>query len=258
MSNNKTSLKFENIEKIIISSGKQNQKPNKMLILDYLIDFIGKLVAEGKLKSGDELPGERKFAKSFKISRSSVREALKILGFLGVLEIKQGSRTLLKRDVSNLLVNPIKFINLFHNIDVIELYKDRIIIEVELVKLATKNATEDAIKKMEVLLDEAKKSLNNPQEFLFKEFEFHNAIFKASGNKTLTSMMLSINNLLIEAREKILVLFEDLQIALNYHIQIMEAIKNRDADKAGKMMLIHLEDAIKRLENRYGKNGNRK
>lgn len=253
MSNNKKSLKFESTEKIISTSSKLNQKPNKMLILDYLIDFIGKLVAEGKLKSGDELPGERKIAKSFKISRSSVREALKILGFLGVLEIKQGTRTLLKRDVSKLLVNPIKFMNLFHNIDIIELYQDRIVMEVELVKLAAKNATEDDIMKMEVLLDEARESLNNPQDFLFKEFEFHNAIFRASGNKTLMSMMFSINNLLIEAREKIVVLFEDLQIALNYHIRIMEALKNRDADKAGEMMLIHLEDAIKRLEKRYGK-----
>ncbi|MCL4415979.1 MAG: FadR family transcriptional regulator [Actinobacteria bacterium] len=221
---------------------------SKKLVLDKIIDLVGRLIAENKLKSGDILPGERQLAKSLKISRSSVREALKILGVLGVLEIKHGTRTQLQNDMSKLLINPIRFMNLLNNIDLIDLYEDRKIIEVELVKLATKNATDADIQKMKKVLDDAKKYIIDPQNFLHKEFEFHDVILKASGNKTLTAMMSSINNLLIDVREKVVYLFEDLNIALNYHIKIFEAIKDRDIDKAGEMMFIHLEDAIRRIK----------
>jgi len=239
---------FEHIKEFEKDMGSPEKTSGKKLVHDKIIDLVGRLIAEGKLKSEDVLPGERQIAKSLKISRSSVREALKILGFLGVLEIKHGVRTQLQSDMSKLLINPIRFMNLLNNIDLIDLYEDRKIIEVELVKLATKNATDTDIQKMKSVLDEAKNYINEPQKFLYKELEFHDTILKISGNKTLMAMMSSINNLLIDVREKVVYLFDDLNVALNYHLKIFEAIKDRDVEKAGEMMLFHLEDAITRIK----------
>lgn len=239
---------FEQLKKSKEYLNSINKTSNKKLILDNLIDLLGKLIAENKLKLGDILPGERVIAKSLKISRSSVREALKILGFMGVLEIKHGTYTRLSSDMSKFLINPIRYMNFLNNVNLIDIFNDRKIIDVELVKLAAKNATNKDIKKMEEALAEAKKNIDNPYIYMYRETEFHDIISQASGNKLLTAVMASINNLLIDIREKSVNLFDDFKIPLNYHMKILEAIKARDADKAGKMMLDHINDAIKRMK----------
>ncbi|MHB8277775.1 MAG: FadR/GntR family transcriptional regulator [Candidatus Humimicrobiaceae bacterium] len=221
----------------------------KLVLIDQIIDTIGRLIAGGSLKAGDILPSERELAEMLNVSRTSTRQALKALDVLGVLEIKPGERTYLNKSISKLLVNPMRFMALLHNVGIIELFETRKLIEVILVKLAADNAKEEDIKKMEILLEKAKSLLNKPKEYLNAEMEFHNAIFKASGNRILVAMMISINNLLLESRERTVMLFKKLDSTLEDHYRILEAIKNKNPDLAGEAMYDHLdlvEDTLKR------------
>jgi GntR family transcriptional repressor for pyruvate dehydrogenase complex len=212
----------------------------KLVLIDQIIDTIGKSIAEGSLKAGDILPSERELAEMLNVSRTSIRQALKALDVLGVLEIKPGERTYLNNSISKLLVNPLKFMSLLHNVGIVELFETRKLIEVLLVKLAAANATEEDIEKMEIILKKAGGLLNKRREYLYAEMEFHNAIFKASGNRILVAIMISINNLLIESRERTVMLFKKLDSTWKDHYRILEAIKNKNPDIAGKAMYDHL------------------
>jgi len=214
----------------------------KLVLIDLIIEELGKLIAEGFLKPGDALPGERELSEMLKVSRTSVRQALKALDVLGVLDIRPGSRTCLNKSISKLLINPMKFMSLLHDVGDIELFETRKIIEVELTRLAAKNASEEDLESIEGFLAEAEKNLDNPDKYLYFEMKFHDSIFKTSGNRILTAMMSSINNLLLKSREKTVMFFKDnLKKSLNEHKNIFFYIKEKDPEKAGKAMLEHLD-----------------
>ena len=95
-----TNLK-EGIKSSILNQRLLNIQPvEKLVLIDQIIEVIGRLIAEGDLKPGDTLPSERDLSEMLKVSRTSVRQALKALDVLGVLEISPGSRTFLNKSIS--------------------------------------------------------------------------------------------------------------------------------------------------------------
>ena len=213
----------------------------KLVLIDHIIETIGKLIASGKLKPGDVVPSERTLSNLLKVSRNSIRQALKALDVLGVLEINPGARTYLNTSISNLLVNPMKFMILLHDVKMEELFKTRKIIEVELAKLAALNASEENLKEMLEALNNAGMNKNNWNKYLEYEISFHKAISRASGNRILTALMASINNLLLEGRKKTVKL--DQVLTLKQHNDIYLAIKQKNPQKAEEYMLEHLNYA---------------
>lgn len=235
-----TNLK-EGIKSSILNQRLLNIQPvEKLVLIDQIIEIIGRLIAEGALKPGDTLPSERDLSEMLKVSRTSVRQALKALDVLGVLEISPGSRTFLNKSISKLLINPLKFMTLMHDVTTLELFGTRKIIEVALARSAAVNANEADIKKMRNTLKIAEDNLNDPKRYVLVEMEFHDDIFKAAGDRVLSAIMASINNLLLESREKSANLFTNLKDSLKQHTKIFEAIKEKDPDKAGSAMLDHL------------------
>lgn len=248
----------ENRNKLEKKENLNIQPIKKLVLIDQIIETIGRLIAEGILKAGDTLPSERILAEMLKVSRTSVRQALKALDVLGVLEIKPGSRTLLNKSISKLLINPMKFMSLLHNVGILELFKTRKIIEVALARLAAENAEEEDIKRMDKALKKVKELVDVPDKYLFYEMKFHEAIFKASRNRILTAMMASINNLLLGSREKTVKLFNNLADTLYQHFDIFNAIKNKDSNKAGDAMFYHLSEVEKVLKEKSIVNGEEK
>ncbi|HEX7561449.1 MAG TPA: FCD domain-containing protein, partial [Candidatus Humimicrobiaceae bacterium] len=80
----------------------------------------------------------------------------------------------------------------------------------------------------------------NKNQYLEYEMGFHESIFKASGNRVLSALMASINNLLLESRKKTVKYFPDLSLSLKQHDEIYVSIRDNDSEKAGKLMLEHL------------------
>jgi len=212
----------------------------KLVLIDHIIETIGKLIASGKLKPGDLVPSERTLSNLLQVSRNSVRQALKALDVLGVLDINPGSRTYLNTSLSNLLINPMKFMTLLHDLKTKELFQTRKIIEVELTKLAAVNANEEDLAEMLEFLNHAKENIKSKNKYLEYEMGFHESIFKASGNRVLTALMSSINNLLLESRKKTVKFFPDLSLSLKQHDEIYISVRDNNPEKAGRLMLEHL------------------
>jgi GntR family transcriptional repressor for pyruvate dehydrogenase complex len=222
----------------------------KLVLIDHIIEAIGHLIASGKLKPGDVVPSERMLSNLMKVSRNSIRQALKALDVLGVLEIKPGARTYLNTSLSNLLINPMKFMTLLHDLKIKELFQTRKIIEVELAKLAAVNAVEEDLAAMNDALEKARSNIKNKSKYLKYEMIFHECIFKSSGNRILTALMASINNLLLESRERTVKLFPDLSLSLKQHFEIYQSIKEKNPEKAGLLMFEHLTAIEHMLEDK--------
>ena len=230
-------VKDQNLEEEIFLEIKPIEK---LVLIDHIIETIGRLMASGKLKPGDVVPSERTLSNLLKVSRNSIRQALKALDVLGVVDINPGSRTYINTSISNLLINPMKFMTLLHDLKIKELFQTRKIIEVELARLAAINATEENISAMLDALEKARENIKSKNKYLEYEMIFHENIFKSSGNRILTALMASINNLLLESRKKTVKFFPDLSLSLKQHYEIFQSIKENNSEKAGQLMLEHL------------------
>lgn len=220
----------------------------KLVVIDQIIERITCLIQDGMLVPGGSLPGERMLAEKLKVSRPSVRQALRALSLLGVLDIQPGVGTFVRSEASKLLTNPLKFMRLIEKIEDIELLEARETIEPELARLAAIRASENDLEIMRAMLEQARGYLRAPREYLRCEFEFHKAIWNASGNRVMAAMMTSVTGLLQGLREKTVLLFKDLNESLEDHVRIMEAIESGDPNRAKEAMVTHLKDLKNRVQ----------
>jgi GntR family transcriptional regulator, transcriptional repressor for pyruvate dehydrogenase complex len=222
------------------------------LIIDQIIDKIANLIEEGYLKPGDALPGERMLSEKLGVSRTSLRQALKALNFLGVLEIAPGKKTVIKNSFSDILKNPFRFIKAIHSIKIEEIFEARRFLEEGLVQIATSKASNNDFEKMKYMIQQSEEKLDNKNEFVYSEFEFHQCIFDIADNKILTAVMNSLNDLLLvlEKYEKDYLTKEDRIISLEQHKSILDAVVNKDVHAARIAMDIHLDTMELRLKKR--------
>jgi len=229
----------------------ENIKPiEKFLLIDQVIEEISAMIEKGFLKPGDSLPGERVLSEKMGISRTSLRQALKALNVMGVLEIAPGKKTFIKNSFSDILINPFRFIKAVHSIKLKEIFDSRRILEEGLVQIAALKAGSMDIKKIKTYLDDSEINLENKDEFIYSEFRFHQYIFNIANNKILSAVMNSLNDLLLvlEKYEKNYLTLDDRKISFKQHKDIYDAIKEKDREKARMAMQIHLNTMEQRLK----------
>jgi GntR family transcriptional repressor for pyruvate dehydrogenase complex len=222
----------------------------KFVLIDQIIEKIEKLITSGDLNPGDFLPGERILSEKLGVSRTSLRQALKALNVMGVLEILPGKKTYIKESFSDILINPFRFIRAVHSIKIKELFEARCVLEEGFVQMAAKKAKPNDISQIKSYIDYAEKNIDNKDEFVYSEFKFHQYIFEVADNKVLTAVMNSLNELLLvlEKYEKDYLDNSDRALSLQQHKEIYRAIKEKDPEKARDAMRIHLDTMESRLK----------
>jgi DNA-binding FadR family transcriptional regulator len=191
---------------------------------------------------GSKLPSERTLAEEFQTSRVTVREALRALEIIGVIESRVGQGTFVK--TMNFSEEE-KLQEITQQTSPLEIFEARFAIEPFLAELATHNATPDDFLVIEQCLQRAKEAIGNFEEFEKLDEEFHHLIAKSSK----TSLLLSFFDLINKVRkEKLWRTFkarslneERMMIYYQQHISIYEAIKERDSNKARESTLLHLK-----------------
>ena len=214
----------------------------KTRIHEEIVFKIKDMIEQGKLKTGDQLPTERELAQAFKVSRPSVREALRALESQGFLVSRQGDGTYVSQQPIELLIEPFASVILKEKFDQLELFEMRRLIEPQLAYLAAERATPAEIAEMEQLLDIQEQELANSEPGPTPEKTLHDILFKAAKNKILISIMDSLMDSLAESRDKYLQLEGRPQKSLARHKDILAAIKTGDGELAANMMREHLEE----------------
>lgn len=214
------------------SSAKDIRLPEK--ISQNIINYI----LENNLKAGDKLPKESILTKQLNISRSSLREAIKILVSRNIVNVRQGSGTYVSES-TGIVDDPLgfTFVNDKYKL-VTDLLEIRFMLEPSIAALAAKNATDEDIKKINSLCDEVEYLLLNKLDHTQKDIEFHQAIAMSSKNIVIPRIIPIINTsipLFIETTGSILV-----QETIETHRMLTEAIANHDSVKAQDAMYLHL------------------
>jgi GntR family transcriptional repressor for pyruvate dehydrogenase complex len=207
-----------------------------------LLSRFKELLQNGTLAPGTKLPSERDLARRFNVSRSSLRQAFKMLDMMGVLNQRVGDGTYLNLNASTILAEPMEFLLLLDGISFHELYEARLVVEPEMASRAAERATAADVEALRVALNGMESSLSDMHRFIELDVAFHQAILRASGNRVFVLMFSAIQRFLLTgiARTSPLV---DFAHTLRFHRRIFSTIDRRQPDEARRAMTEHLLDA---------------
>jgi len=203
-----------------------------------IIDQFEALISKGTLKPGQKLPSENKLAQDLSVSRPALREALRALELVGVIQKKSGDGTYISQDIAS---DPVRFMILMRKKETHKLFEARKVLETGMAGIAAERRSDEDIERIQVALDQMKKYLHDSrQKFLKGDMDFHIAIIRTTQNEILRGLSIPLNNLLQEGRAKKSHTLEVLMKSIEQHEEILGAIERRDSTLASKMMLKHL------------------
>lgn len=222
----------------------------KISISESVLKRIVELIRNGDLKPGDKLPSIQLFSEKLQVGASSVREALKQLQVMGIITIKQGEGTFVKEKVGvDSLSSYIGYLLDLKKPDILYLMEARKIIERGTVALAAERASEDEINKLGNIIQRMKEIVNDPKEFAIENVNFHLTVAKASKNPILPIIFNSVYDLFMKEQQVVAKMLNLKSKSIESHINIWNAIKNHNINKAIKEMekhLNHIQKAILR------------
>lgn len=219
-------------------------------------DICRKMVTHlirGDWSEGERIPPERELCRQLGVGRASLREALKALEIMGMIEIRLGDGTFVCGR-SEFLSRPLLWaITGSVASEAQELVEARRLIEVELVGLAAERATADDLKEVGKCLDEMEAHLNDRASFQEADINFHLAVAKASHNGILQNALQLIRNLMQEFIGETLMQQGVADEALDQHKQIFLALAKRNPDRARTAMRLHLDAMARHLQQEHAK-----
>lgn len=222
------------------------QPIKQVKISTLIVDQIKSHIVDGKLNPGDLLPSERELMRSLNVSRSSLREALKILDATGFVEISQRKRTRVKSLVPGSFIDPIRRL-LNEDIDtVLEVHDVRRCLESWNVFYAAERSTKEDIEQLRQNIESMEKKINKKLSLIEDDAAFHLVISGATHNKIQTHLMFSIYALIQNSVGICYETNESLDI-LEEHREIYHAIKEKNPELARLKMNIHLDNVLTRI-----------
>lgn len=219
-------------------------KPNK--VSEHIIEQIRKAIFEGQLKPGDKLPSERELVENFKVSKATLREAIRSLEVLGFLEIRKGASGgsfVTEVDMEKARDCFTNFLH-FKNLSLKDLSEVRLLLEPHIAEKAALGINEEDLKRLEELLRECDYVLRHdiPIESRKNEVEFHRIIASVTGNPILMFILDFVENLLIDTKEILQPSREFSRKVQKAHRRIYKALLERNGKKARAEMVKHVRE----------------
>jgi GntR family transcriptional repressor for pyruvate dehydrogenase complex len=205
---------------------------------------IEQRILDGELHSGDRLPTERELAEQFQVSRTAVREALKILAQKGLVDMRPGRGTIVIDGAHEALQHSLGLVMRLKLGEVggsNSLVEVREILEVEIAALAAERATEQEIAAMREAVQVMDESLDNADAFIAADNRFHEALAQATQNALILTLVRSIVNLLSEQRKQIFATAGGPQRGQVHHKSILASVIKHDPEAARAAMRAHLQ-----------------
>jgi GntR family transcriptional repressor for pyruvate dehydrogenase complex len=221
-------------------------------IYEHIVEQIQALISDGALKAGDQLPPERELAERFRVSRTSVREALRALEMSGFIEGRQGGGTFVRAPSASELVQPLATALLAGRRELEDVLEVREMIEPALARKAAERATAEQIAELESILDRQSEKVRQGESFPEEDEAFHHAIAVAAGNPLVLRLLSVVMDLLHELRAGYLQGDDRPRRSLDGHRQMLEAIVRRDGDAAFAATLAHISQVRERLVRNEG------
>lgn len=208
-------------------------------MLDYLLS--------GALEPGQRIPSERQLAEALSVGRAAVRETIKSLVLLGLLDQRQGDGTYLSKSSSDLLPKVIEWGLLLGERRVADLVETRHHVEIVLAGLAAERRSEADVAALRELVEQMRAAGGDLDRYVELDIAFHLRIAAASGNAVLSGVLENVQALLRVWAARVIGAAGETETSLARHVPVLEAIERRDVEGARAAMTAHMERAGRRL-----------
>lgn len=209
-----------------------------------IVEQIRGAILEGELKIGDQLPPEKDFAQHFGVSKSSLREAYRVLEAYGLLEIRQGmSGGAFVKKVDLLTVKD-SLVNyfFFQNPGLREYTQIRMFIEPQVVGICAEKATDEDIRYLENNIHAMEQEPDGESFMSDLDCAFHKKLVDITGNKIISLIVESVQTALINIKRIVHTDEDFLHMVCQGHEKIVAALRRRDPDLASQAMIDHISD----------------
>ncbi len=223
-------------------------------LFEQIVEQIESRIVAGELKIGDQLPPEWELAKQFQVSRTAVREAVKILREKGLIEIKAGRGTFVTNTTPQTMRQSLDLLMKIGSADgYANLNEVREMMEPEIAALAASRVTEENLTAMEDAFQAMDAAYEDGDAFIESDLDFHLALAEATQNPLIPALLDTIVDLLREQRKRAAMVPGGLQRSQQHHRKILQAVRARDPQAARQAMQGHLEQVCKDLESSFNK-----
>jgi DNA-binding FadR family transcriptional regulator len=213
-------------------------------VTEALVERMAELVAQGIWKPGDILPHENELAITFNVGRTTVREALKVLSYMGYLESASYKGYRVSSGASEFLVRTISWAISLGRRDYQELIQARLLIEPALAGLTAQSPTEETLARLETCVQRMEQSAaaGDEEEYLYADRDFHVILAEACGNRVLFRIAILLRDFLWQS----LRIPHSTGPSLNEHQVVLEAVRRRDSEAARRAMQVHIQHIAER------------
>jgi GntR family transcriptional repressor for pyruvate dehydrogenase complex len=225
----------------------ENLKPvARTSLSDRIVDQLTDLITRGVLKPGGRVPSEKELCRQFGVGRTSVREALRSLSVMGILESHAGDGTFVSGDATRYLERTLQWGLLFDRKVVEDLIETRVMLESETAYLAARKATPEDLNEIEHNVRGMEKSVGVPDRYLEFDLQFHLAIARATQNSILFHLLSLIRGCLQawiketlagptahDSRQRAI-------LSITEHQKVLRALREGRAEEARQAMTEHI------------------
>ena len=213
----------------------------KTRIHEEVVAQIHELIRAGKFKAGDQLPSERELAETFKVSRTSVREALRALEAQGLIISRTGMGNFVAELPIESLVAPLAKLLIEGKTALADIFELRKLIEPHIASLAAERATVSDIERMKKILAKQSEAVSRGETGVEADAELHFAIGQATQNQALEKLVSGLMEILSHSREESLQTAGRRAASIESHRKILSAIEQHDRARAQEAMLHHID-----------------
>ena len=222
---------------------------------EVVVERLNAKIRSGELKAGEKLPTERAMAESMGVSRTVIREAIRIMVDKNVLELKNGCGYVRQLSFDEIMENMSEMFDL-DEVSIFEIMEVRMVLENYIVKKAVKNITGEQIEELQKEIDKMAQIMNERDDAVEQESAFHRGLAEATGNSALKSVYVLCEDLLRRAQRdswRVAKAIGAPNTAVADHQAILDAIQEKSENRAELLMQAHMDYAYQNLKHLYGK-----
>jgi GntR family transcriptional repressor for pyruvate dehydrogenase complex len=214
---------------------------------EQIVDRILQMIKEKRLKPGDALPSQRELAMMMGVSRPSIREALRALAVMNVIDIRHGSGMYVTALEPERLVERLEIVFALDHSTYLDLFAARRILEVGLAELAATRISDEELEELGNCLVRSRATVDDAHAFMEADLDLHNRILVATRSPILSLFMRVINRLSLYSRSLTGESAEVRRQSLADHEEIVRALRDRSPAEARNAMLQHLLNVERKL-----------
>ena len=211
-------------------------------IPDQIADHLIRRIVERDLPPGTLLPTEAELVREFKVGKSAIREAVRVVRTKGLVEVVQGSGMRVTPRQRWNLIDP-ELISIVGDslVSIVHLMELRLALEPSIAAQAASRATPEQLDRLTALVEESVKHLDDTEGVVRRDMEFHNVLAEAADNPLYTIVLGSVSELQVGLRRKLVLTKLGRDHGIQYHERIIKALRDRDPDEARAQMVEHLK-----------------